>query len=183
MRDTGQTREAASTEIEAVELNLLGRVRCRHRHDQSPQRRRLARLRATDNRDIACAAGQVEQEQVATLVIRAVDDADGSDEIAWCGSPVHVPTGKCIDCRRLVERRQPDTVRRGSVSGNPPDKCLQQRRNPDSDDVGTDVAVVTGIARRASVDRVHACSARVDGRRLLVEQRQRGIEYRTLLRH
>ena len=160
VRETGESGETAPAEVETVELHLLGCVSRRHRHDERAQRRRLARLRAAHDGDIACAAGDVEEMKIAALIEGAVDDADGDDEISVRRGFATVTPDQRVDCRRLVERRQPHTVRGRTVSGDTTDERLQQRR----DAHGCDSAHSgTSIARRW----------------FFVEQRQGGIEHRT----
>ena len=120
--DPGQT---AAAEVEAIELDLRRTVGGSRRNDQRTHRIRLTRLRSADDRHVAARSGDIDGENVAPLVVRAVHDADREHQPTDLrGSPVR---GQHVDGGRLTQRRQPHLMRRTSLPGDAVHHDLEQR--------------------------------------------------------
>ena len=103
MRQLPQRRQRTAAEVQAIELHVRRVVRGRQRHHQRAQRRRLARSWSADDRDISCRPGQFGDQQIAALLVRAVDQADRHRQ-----GPVPIAVrNQHVEGGRTRQRRQP----------------------------------------------------------------------------
>lgn len=120
VRQVGHRRQAATAEVEPVELHFVRRVGEREGRDQGPQQGRLARLRAADHQHVARGGGEVLVEDLPLLLEGLVDQAERDRQAARCGVLRGVEPALCgdgeggqqfVQRRRPVQRRQPHLVR------------------------------------------------------------------------
>ena len=85
------------------------------------KRCRLTRLRRSDNSDVACGSGQVDDQWRPTLLKRTVNDPDRN-----CQRGHRFTVGQQgAQARRCSERRQPHFMRSWAVSRQPLDDGLE----------------------------------------------------------
>ena len=77
VREVGEHRQAAAAEVQHVHAQLGRRVGEREGEQRRAQRPGLARTRAPDHREMPRGVGEVEHQRVASLLVGAVDQADG----------------------------------------------------------------------------------------------------------
>ncbi len=139
VRQAGERGEAAAAEVQAVELDFSRGVGQGESGEQGAQQGALASLGAAGDADVAADAGQVGDEQPASLLERLVHDRDRYSEAAAArGVRGAQPEARHGDQRWedlvqrgwLRQRRQPHLVRRRSLGTQPADGDLQQRLHP-----------------------------------------------------
>ena len=145
MREGRERRERATAEVQAIQLHLFGCVGAGQRGNQRPDRGGLARLRRSDDRDMACRPGQLDDQGVTTLVERPVDKTDRNRQ------QTATVTEQSIQRGRLGQRWQPHPVRRCAASGQSVEHRVQDRlAGGDGGSVRFSCSTVAGRSREHS---------------------------------
>ena len=130
-----QAEQLPAAEVEAVHLDLGGRVGQGEPEDQRAQRHRLAALRAADDGDVPVGAVEVEPQHVAALQQRLVDERDrhlqrpaqpGVGDAQAAARLDRDRAEQLVDRRRRAQRRQPHLVRGDALADQPVDEDVEQ---------------------------------------------------------
>ena len=102
-----QVHQAATAEVDTVELDLAWRVRRGRRQHQRLQEGRLSGLRGPADCDVAARRGNIDTPHLLAMPARLVHDAEPESQRLT----LVVPLDQLVDRCRIGQRRQPHSVR------------------------------------------------------------------------